>query len=76
VQDSIFRAMSPQRKLEVVEEANRTARELALAGLRTRHPEGSEEQLFRLLKDLTLGEELAQKAYAPKTHAPANDGGR
>jgi hypothetical protein len=65
VQDSIFREMSPRRKVELVEEANRTARELALAGIRSRHPGATEEQVFRLLMDLTLGAELAEKVYGP-----------
>lgn len=65
VQIEIYRRMSASRKLELVEEANRTARELALAGLRRRHPEAGPEELFRRLMDLLLGEDLAAKAYGP-----------
>lgn len=64
-QIEIYRRMSPGRKLLLVEEANRTARALALAGLRQRHPDAGEAELFRRLVDLTLGEELAMEVYGP-----------
>ena len=65
VQIEIFRRMPGARKLELVQEANRRARELALAGLRQRHPDAGPEELFRRLMDLTLGEELAEEVYGP-----------
>lgn len=65
VQIEIYRGMSPGRKLELVEEANRTGRALSLAGLRQRHPTAGPDELFRRLMDLTLGEELAAEVYGP-----------
>lgn len=65
VQIEIYRRMPMGRKLELVEEANRTARTLALAGLRIRYPEASPEELHRRLMDLLLGEELAAAVYGP-----------
>jgi hypothetical protein len=65
VQVEIFRRMSGRQKLALVEEANRNARELALAGLRLRHPDAGPEELFRRLMDLMLGEELAERVYGP-----------
>lgn len=65
VQVEIFRRMSGRQKLALVEEANRNARELALAGLRLRHPDAGPDELFRRLMDLTLGEELAERVYGP-----------
>lgn len=65
VQVEIYRCMSARRKLELVEEANRTTRDLALAGLRMRHPEAGPEELFRRLMDLMLGEDLAAEVYGP-----------
>ena len=65
MQLDIFRKMSPRRKLELMEEANRNAREMALSGLRLRHPDADEEELFRRLMDLTLGEELAKHVFGP-----------
>jgi len=65
VQIEIYRRMPARRKLELVAEANRTARDLALSGLRSRHPEAGPEELFRRLMDLMLGEELAAAVYGP-----------
>lgn len=63
--------MSSQRKLEIVEDANRTARLLALSGLRHRHPEANEEELHLRLFHLVLGTDLATKAYGPlPDHGP------
>ena len=65
VQMEIYRRMSPGEKFALVEEANRRARALALAGLRQRYPNADEAELFRRLMDLTLGEELAMEVYGP-----------
>lgn len=59
----ILREMPPNRKVELVEDANRTSRLLALAGIRARHPELSVEQQQRQLMDLVLGRELAEQVY-------------
>lgn len=61
----LLRKASPTRKFEMIESANRTARALALAGLRERYPQDSPERLWRRLADLWLGPELAAKAYGP-----------
>jgi len=50
----------------LVEDANRTARRLALAGIQLRCPDASEEERSRLLMDLLLGEELAAQAFGPR----------
>ncbi len=65
VQLDIYRGMSAERKLELVEDANHTARILALAGLAQRHPDDPPERLHRRLFDLVLGPELAERAYGP-----------
>ena len=62
----VMRAMSPSRKVALVEDANRTARRLALAGIQLRCPDASEEERSRLLMDLLLGEELAAQAFGPR----------
>jgi len=66
----LLRGASPARKVAVVLSANRTARELALTGLRERHPGESPARPRRRLADLWLGPELAAKAYGP---LPAGD---
>jgi hypothetical protein len=52
--------------MEMLTELNRTAQSLALAGLRQRHPDADDPRLKRLLADLLLGEELADKVYGEK----------
>jgi len=61
----LLREATPARKMRMILEANRTARALALAGLRARHPGDSPERIRRRLADLWLGPELATKAYGP-----------
>jgi len=41
---------------------NRTVRELAMIGLRRRHPRDTEERLRRRVATVFLGEELARRA--------------
>ncbi len=55
------------RKLEMMEDLNQAARQLALIGLRRRHPNASPEELKRRLAVMFLGEELATKVYGPIT---------
>jgi len=61
----LLRRASPARKFQMIVSANVASRQLALAGLRMRHPQDSPQQLRRRLADLWLGEELAAKAYGP-----------
>ena len=65
VQLEVYRNMPEERKLEIVEDANHTARVLALAGLAQRYPDEPREVLHRRLFDLVLGPELAERAYGP-----------
>lgn len=57
--------MSTWKKIQLVEDANRAARQLALAGLRSRYPAESASRLRRRLYSLTLGEDLAFRIYGP-----------
>ena len=61
----IYRRMPAWRKVALVEDANRTARQLALAGLRARHPGEALPRLRRRLLGLVLGEETAERVYGP-----------
>ena len=65
----LLRNASPARKLAMVLSANRTARTLALTGLRERHPGESPARLRRRFADLWLGPELAARAYGPLPRA-------
>jgi hypothetical protein len=61
----LMRRASVARKLEMLGQMNAAARQLALEGLRARHPSATEAQLQRHLADLLLGPELAVRAYGP-----------
>jgi len=61
VQMEILRRMSPARKMRLVMALNDTCRKMALAGLRTRNPGASEEELAQKLSEQILGKELAEK---------------
>jgi len=67
VQVQVLRAMPASRKIDLVEDANRTARRLALAGIGLRFADASQEERVRLLMDIVLGAELAERVYGPRT---------
>jgi hypothetical protein len=67
---ALYRSLPAWRKLELVEDANRAARQLAFSGLRSRHPDESPERLRRRLIGLVLGDELADAAYGPLEEIP------
>jgi hypothetical protein len=66
----LYRRMSVGRKLELVEDANATARILALSGLAARHPGATERELHLRLFHLIHGRELATKAWGPLPEDP------
>lgn len=71
---AMLREMPPWRKLEMVAQLNQAGRELALAGLQTRYPNATWDELRRRLADVLLGGELAARVYGPlpevnRTHA-------
>lgn len=61
----LLRRASVERKLEMLDQMNRSAQELARMGLRARHAGATDAQLRRYLADLLLGPELAARAYGP-----------
>jgi len=63
VQREIYRQMPAGRKIELVFESCRTGRLLAMAGIRMRNPEATEEDLWRLWARGHLGEELFESVY-------------
>lgn len=70
VQIRVLRGMPAWRKVSLVEDANRTARCLALAGIGLRFPGASREERIRLLMDLLLGRELADRVYGARPKIP------
>ena len=61
----ILRRMPAWRRLQLLDDACLAARTLARAGLRRRHPGATATEIERLLFDLLLGEDLAERAYGP-----------
>ena len=61
----LWRETPGWRKIEMLEDLNRTVRILAVAGLRRRHPDADDAEIHRRLADLLLGPELAAEVYGP-----------
>jgi hypothetical protein len=58
-----WRTMSPAEKAAVVSGLTITAYELAMAGIRQRHPGASPREQFLRLAVITLGRDLAARVY-------------
>ena len=69
LQIRLWREASPTRKMQMVADLNASARQLAVTGLRERHPRADEAEIRRRLADLLLGEELALKVYGEAKYA-------
>jgi hypothetical protein len=61
----LWRESPAWRKLKLMEELNKTGRQIALIGLHNRHPDASPDELRRRLADILLGPELAAQVYGP-----------
>ena len=61
----LLRRAPAWRKLRMVEDTNRSVKDLLLAGLRERFPQEPPEVLRRRMADLWLGPELAAASYGP-----------
>jgi hypothetical protein len=58
-----WRAMTPAEKAAIVSGLTRASFEMARAGVRHRHPDASPREQFLRLAIVTLGAELAARAY-------------
>ena len=67
-----LREMPIWRRMQRVGQLNEMVVQMALAGVRERHPEADEAEVFRRFADIRLGPELARRAYGP---APWEDDG-
>lgn len=61
----LLRRTPPWRRLQLADQMSRAVRELAMSGLRLRHPHASDAELRRRFADLHLGSELARRVYGP-----------
>ena len=59
-----FRAMRPEDRVQLAMAMSEEVRELALAGIRTRHPEWTAAQVDGELQELMVGVDLARAARA------------
>jgi hypothetical protein len=53
-QVAIFKTMTPARKLELAAQFNAASRELKTCALRAQHPDWSEEQIRKRVRELFL----------------------
>ncbi|HEY5922959.1 MAG TPA: hypothetical protein VIV11_14870 [Kofleriaceae bacterium] len=67
VQAAVLRRMTPGQRVELGIQMSEDAREVVLAGIRSRHPEYDETQARYALFRLLLGDELFARAWP---HAP------
>lgn len=65
-----LRPLAAWRKLEMVAAMNAAVRQLAMVGLRQRHPDAGPGELRRRLADILLGVDLAARAFGPLDPAP------
>jgi hypothetical protein len=65
IQFQFFRNAEPARKLAMAAELTSGMLLLAETGIRQRHPQATASEVRRLLSDLILGPELAERVYGP-----------
>jgi len=70
VQLAIYRAMSPERRVEIAVEMSEDLRRIARDAIRQRHPEYSDGQVVRALVALLYGRDLSRRAW-PEGEIPA-----
>lgn len=58
-----IRRMPAWKKMSIVDGLNETVKTLAISGIKQRHPTATPEQIHRMLAEIMLGAELAQKVY-------------
>lgn len=63
LQIQIIRRMPAWKKLALVDGLNEAVKTLAINGIKQRYPTATPEQIHRMLAELMLGAELAQKVY-------------
>jgi hypothetical protein len=71
VQLELYRRMSPARKIELIFDAYRTGRLLAMAGIRMLNPTATEKQIWHIWAKRHLGEDLYNKVYGTKENEPS-----
>ena len=62
-QFELYRRMTPAQKARAFRDITLAANSFALAGLRQRHPNAGERELWLRLAGLRIGEDLVAQAY-------------
>jgi len=62
----LYRRMTPARKFELISQAYDFGRSIAMAGIRLRNPEATDEQARSIWARQHLGRELYEQAYGSK----------
>jgi hypothetical protein len=63
IQLEIIRRIPAWKKVAMADSLNETVKALAISGIRERHLEATPQQVRRMLAELRLGADLAQKVY-------------
>jgi hypothetical protein len=63
VRTRVYRAMTGAQRCDLAEEMSIAARELALAGIRTRHPDYDADQARSALLRMILGDHLFRRVW-------------
>jgi hypothetical protein len=63
IQHEIWRRMGGARRVELALQMSEEAREVAIAGVRARHPEYSADQALHALLRVQLGDALYEQAW-------------
>jgi hypothetical protein len=66
----LYCQMPAEKKLNLVFDAYETGRQLAMAGLRQRHPQASDKEIWRLWARQHLGEDLFNAVYGRGESGP------
>lgn len=67
-QVAAWRAMGAGQRLALALQMSATVRRLALAGVEQRYPQASPRERFLRLAQITLGDDLARRAYPDLAH--------
>jgi hypothetical protein len=68
-QIAILKSFPAWKKLKLLDDACMTTRAVMKAGLRSRFPDLSDPDLNRMLMDLFVGEEMAERIWGPRTQS-------
>lgn len=63
LQIELIRHMPAWKKISIMDGLNETVKAMAISGIKQRHPNATPSEIKRMLAELTLGAELAQKVY-------------